>query len=87
MLIVLEMYVRPEFDANTFLSEEARRETEARILTRAEAEKIGLSGLPVPADPDADVRYVLVDARHRRWIERAIEADPQVTAFNVHDVG
>ncbi len=84
MLIVFELHVRPDFDPNVFLSEGAQKETEARVLTRAEAENVGLSGMP---DREGDVRYVLVNARHRHWIERAIDADPQVTGFDVHDVG
>jgi hypothetical protein len=86
MLIVFELYVRPGFDKDSFLSEESRRETEARVLTREEAENAGLSGLPEPQHP-GEVRYVLVNARHRRWVERAIDAAPEITGFNVHDVG
>lgn len=84
MLIVFELHVMPDFDASAFLSDEARRETEARVLTREEAERAGLSGLP---EVSGDVRYVLVNARHRRWIERAIEAYPHVTGFDVYDIG
>ncbi len=87
MLIVVELHVRPEFDVDVFLSAEARRETEAKVFTREEAASAGLAGMPEPEDPRADIRYVLVNARHRRWIERAIDADPQVTGFNVYDVG
>lgn len=84
MLIVFELHVRPGFDPDVFLSEESRRETEARVLTRQEAENVGLSGLP---EPSGEVRYVLVNARHRRWVERAIDADPQINGFDVYDVG
>lgn len=84
MLIVFELHVRPGFDPDVFLSKEAQSETEARVLTRAEAENVGLSGMP---EREGDVRYVLVNARHRRWIERAIDADPQVSGFDVHDIG
>lgn len=84
MLILFELHVRPGFDEDVFLSEEGRRETEARVMTREQAEVAGLSGLP---ESDGEVRYVLVNARHRRWIERAIDADAQVTGFNVHDIG
>ena len=87
MLIVFEIYVRPEFDADVFLSQEAREETQARVFTRAEAERFGLSGLPTPKEGRGEVRYVPVNANHRRWIERAIDADPHINAFDVHDVG
>ena len=84
MLIVFELHVRPGFDPEAFLSAESRKETEARVLTREEAENVGLSGLP---EPRGEVRYVLVNARHRRWVERAIDMDPQITGFDVYDVG
>jgi hypothetical protein len=87
MLVVFEIYVRPGFDARELLSEETRAETEARVLTRAEAERFGLQGLPAPRAGHGEVRYVPVNANHRRWIERALDASPHVTAFDVHDVG
>ncbi len=84
MLIVFELHVRPAFDPDTFLSAESRKETEARVLTRDEAANVGLSGLP---EVEGEVRYVLVNARHRRWIERAIEMDTQISGFQVYDIG
>lgn len=86
MLIVFELYVRPDFDASKLLDEEAREEMQARVLTREEAEAEGLSGLPAPKH-EGEVRYLPVNARHRRWVERAIDRDPSVTAYDVHDVG
>jgi hypothetical protein len=87
MLIVFELHVTPEFDPDQFLGAEARRETEAKVLTRSEAERVGLQGLPEPHAGSGDVRYVLVNGRHRRWIERAIDADSHITGFDVYDVG
>lgn len=87
MLIVFELHVQADFDPDAFLSEEGRRETEARVLTREEAERAGLRGLPEPTDPHGQVRYVLVNARHRRWIERAIDADARINGFDVYDIG
>lgn len=86
MLIVFEIHVQPGFDPETLLSDETREETQARVLTREEAERFGLRGLPEP-HPGGEVRYVPVEARHRRWIERALEASVAVTGFDVHDVG
>jgi hypothetical protein len=87
MLVVFEIYVRPGFDPDELLSEETRAETEARVLTREEAEQLGLRGLPEPSAERGEVRYVPVNANHRRWIERALDASPHVNAFDVHDVG
>ncbi len=87
MLIVFELYVRPGFDPDVFLSEEAQKDTEARILTAREAESAGLSGLPEPDPGRGEVRYVLVNGRHRAWIERAVDSDPEVNGYKVYDVG
>lgn len=87
VLIVFEIYVRPGFDGGTFLSDEAREETQARVMTRAEIDAEGLGELPAPSREGAEVRYVPVNARHRRWIERAIDESAMVDAFDVHDVG
>jgi hypothetical protein len=84
MMIVVELRVRPGFEKDDFMSEEAQKETGARILTREEAENIGLGGLP---EVDGDVRYVFVNGRERQWVERAIDAYPEVTGYNVYDVG
>ncbi|MCC6876149.1 MAG: hypothetical protein IT378_17710 [Sandaracinaceae bacterium] len=87
MLIVFEIYVQPMFEPDELLSPAVQKETGARIFTRDEAEAAGLSGLPQPSPDHGEVRYILVNANHRRWIERAIEASSHVGAFNVHDIG
>lgn len=84
MHIVFELHIRPGFDAESFLSEEAQKEAQARVLTRAEAENVGLDGLP---EVEADVRYVLTKVSSKHWIERAIDADPHVAGYQVYDVG
>jgi hypothetical protein len=86
MYCVFELYVTPSFDADSLLTEETRRETEAKIFTREGAARAGLQGLPEPR-PGREVRYVLVDANHRRWIERAVEMNAHIAGFDVHDVG
>ena len=87
MYVVFEFYVRPGFDDSAFLSAETKRETEAKLFTRSEAEAAGLGGLPAPKAEYGEVRYVLVNRNHRRWIERQLESNAEVNAFNVHDVG
>lgn len=87
MYVVFEFYVRPGFDDGDFLSSETKRETEAKLFTRAEAEAAGLGGLPEAKSEYGEVRYILVNRNHRRWIERQLESNSEVNAFNVHDVG
>lgn len=85
MLIVFELHVRPDFDEAQLLDAEAREELRARVLTRREALA---AGLPLPAPGrEGEVRYLPVNARHRAWVERAIDGCPSVAAFDVHDVG
>jgi len=84
MLIVFELYVRSDFTEDDLLDAEAREAMQARVLTRREAEEQGLAGLGEPRREGA-VRYLPVNARHRNWVERAIEGCPKVEAFDVLD--
>jgi hypothetical protein len=84
MHIVFELHVLPGFDADSFMSEEAMNEAQAQVMTRAEAERKGLDGLP---EVEGDVRYVLTRASSKNWVERAIDADPNIRGYQVYDVG
>jgi hypothetical protein len=84
MHIVFELHITSGFVADSFLSPEAQKQAEARVLTRQEAENIGLDGLP---EVEGNVRYVLAKASSKSWIERAIDADPNVTGFKFYEVG
>ena len=86
MLIVFELYVRSDFDESDLLDEEAQKDMQARVMTRQQATAEGLQGLPEPKR-EGEVRYLPVNARHRRWIERLIDGCPKVDAYDVHDVG
>ena len=86
MLLCVELYVAVDFDPDALLTPETRRETGARIFTREGAIRAGLGGLPEPR-AGGDVRYILVEAAHRRWIERALEANHAVDGYDVHEVG
>ena len=86
MLIVFEVHVAPGSDAAAILSAEIQRETQAQVMTHAEAGKVGFGGLPEPP-ADHEVRFVAVADRDKAWIQRALEANEAVSGFRVHTVG
>lgn len=86
MLHVFECHIAAGHNPNEILSEETRKETMAQVMTIAEAEAVGFSGLPTPKDGH-EVRLVAVNARDSQWIHRVLEASPSVTSYKVHEVG
>ncbi len=84
-MVLIEVHLAP--GARTFeLSEETLRETQAQMMTPEQARAVGFEGLPAPP-PGREVRYVAVLARDSRWILNALEADPNVASFRMHEVG
>ncbi len=86
MLIVFEVHVAAGSDPATLLSAEIRRETQAQVMTHAEAGQVGFGGLPEPP-ADREVRFVAVADRDKAWIQRALEGNEAVAGFRVHTVG
>jgi hypothetical protein len=68
------------------LSPDILRDTEAQVMTAEQASAVGFGGLPAPP-PGIEVRYVAVLERDSRWILNALEADPNVSGFRMHQVG
>lgn len=68
------------------LSDEILRETQAQVMTHEQAVAVGFEGLPAPP-ADRVVFYVAVAPRDSRWILNALEADPNVASFRMHEVG
>jgi hypothetical protein len=83
MLVVFEAHLVPGSAADDLLSAEAKRETNAQVMTVAEAKQVGFGGLP---DLGPDVRLIAVNARDKGWIQNILEASPAVARFNVHHV-
>ncbi len=86
MLIVFEVHVAPGSDPATILTAEIQRETQAQVMTHAEAGKVGFGGLPAPP-ADHEVRFVAVAKRDAPWVQRALEGNEGVGGFKVHEVG
>jgi hypothetical protein len=84
-MVLIEVHLAP--GVRTFeLSEEILRETQAQAMSPAEARAVGFDNLPAPP-PGREVRYVAVRPRDSQWILNALEADPSVASFKVHEVG
>ena len=84
-MVLIEVHLAP--GAHTFeLSAEILRDTQAQMMTADQARAVGFGGLPA-APAGAEVRYVAVLERDSRWILNAIEADPNVSSFRMHEVG
>jgi hypothetical protein len=54
-------------------------------MTLAEARKVGFQGMPDP-EPGKEVRLVAIGRSNARWLQQALEANPDVLSFRVHDV-
>jgi hypothetical protein len=85
MMVVFEVHLAPGSDANGLFSQETLRETNAQVMTFADARKVGFAGL---GDPPADheVRLVAVAKPDARWIQHALEANEGVAGFKMHEV-
>ena len=83
-MVVFEVYLVPGADAADILSEETRRETQAKILTHEEAVRVGFVGLPEPED--REMRIIAVSHRYLSWIHRALEMSAAVHKFRVHEL-
>ncbi len=85
MMVVFEVHVAPGSDPESILSAEARRDTQAQVMTVAEARKVGFAGLPDPPEGH-EVRLIAVAKRDAPWIHRAMETCEAVGQFRMFDV-
>jgi len=84
MMVVFEVFVAPDADPDQLLTPETLRETQAQIMTVAEAKKVGFDGLSDPGD--RIVRLIAVAKRDAAWIHRALESHAGVQTFRTHEV-
>lgn len=82
MLIVFEVHLAPSRDGDDFLSEEAISDTQAQVMTIAEAKAVGFAGMP----DDPHVRLVAVAKRDQGFMQGALERAHDVVGFRVHEV-
>jgi len=82
MIIVFEVHLAAARKGDTFLSEEAIAETNAQVMTTAEARAVGFEGIP----DDENVRLVAVAKRDQGFVQGALERAADVTGYRVHEV-
>lgn len=82
MLIVFEVHLVPARADEPLLSDESLAETNAQVMTVAEAKAVGFDGLP----NDDNVRLIAVASRDKGFVQSALERADFVTGFRVHEV-
>lgn len=82
MIIVFEVHLVPGRSSDEFLSAELIEETQAQVMTPAEARAVGFEGVP----DDPNVRLVAVAARDRGFMTGALDRAHDVVGFRAHEV-
>ncbi len=81
-MIVFEVHLTAGNDGEGLLSSGVLSETQAQIMTGAEAKALGFEGFP---DGD-ELRLIVVAEKDERWIEKALERAPNVSGYRSHRV-
>lgn len=82
MLVVFVVHLAPARKGGSFLSEETLSETNAQVMTSAEARAVGFEGVP----DDENVRLVAVNKRDKGFLQGALERAADVTGYQFHEV-
>jgi hypothetical protein len=85
MMVLFQLVLAPKADVSTIFSPETLRDTQAQVMTIAEARKVGFQGVP---DPPAghEVLLVAVHKRDERRIHNVLESSPAVANFQMFDI-
>jgi len=85
MIIVFQVLVTTAHDAESLLSAEVLEETKAQVMTVEQAARKGFSGLRL--DPKGrEIRLIAVPPRDAQFVQRRLEANDAVLAFEKHEV-
>jgi len=83
MHVLFEVLLAPGASGEGLFTRETLDDTAAQVMTVAEAERIGLSG--IPEAPEGQDRLLVVVAKiDERRIQNVLEASGQVAGFRVH---
>jgi len=85
MLTMFEVIVSPGSDADTLLSEEVLRETQAQVMTLDQARAVGFSRAR-PDPKGRELRFIAVGPRDVQFVQRRLEANDAVLGFRTHEV-
>jgi hypothetical protein len=84
-MVLFHLILAPKADASTIFSQETLRDTQAQLMTIAEARKVGFNGIPDPPEGH-EVRLVAVAKRDERRIHNVLESSPAVANFQMYDI-
>ena len=85
MHTLFELYLAPGHHGEGLITQETLDDTQAQVMTREQAEKVGFSGLP--AGPEGIKQlWIVVGKIDERRIMNHLEASPQVAKFTIHAV-
>lgn len=82
-LTVFEVHMAPGSTEEELISAEVQKETNAQVMTVAQARKVGFGGLP---DLGPNVRLIAVASRDQSFIQKRLEGSNAVAGFRVHHV-
>jgi hypothetical protein len=85
MLVLFEVVVARGQDADSLLSAEVLQETQAQVMTLAEASAIGFSGAR-PDPQGLEKRLIAVAPRDARFVQSRLEHSSAVASFQAHEV-
>ena len=85
MHLMFEVFLTPGSFGQGLLTAETQADTQAQVMTKAEAEAVGFGGLP--DDPQGrERRFIICAEMHGRRIQNALTASADVAAFDMHPV-
>jgi hypothetical protein len=84
-LCMFECFLEPGHRGGALLTAETMKDTGATVMTDAEAEAVGFGGLPAN-DTGAERRLVVCRQTDMRRIHQAIESNPAIASFRMHEI-
>jgi hypothetical protein len=85
MHVMFEVYLTPGSFGQNLLTEETKADTQAQIMTKAEAEAVGFAG--IPDDPQGrERRFIVCAQKDARRIQNALNASAEVAAYDAHEI-
>ncbi len=82
---LFEVFLGPGGKDKPLFSDELLKETGAQVFSSAEAELVGLEG--IPDDPEGrDRLFVACSPTEERLIHTRLEANQDVASFKLHDL-
>lgn len=86
MDVLFEVILAPAARVEHLLTEETLRDTQAQIITREEAEQLGVHS--ITDDPHGrDRGFIAVNKLNERYLQNELETHHEVADFRVHTLG